>query len=70
MLVDISLEVVVASVSIKHVAFCPPVDLNVQCVTDLMVNARGSIDDYDRWARATGDPGWSWDKMFPYFIKV
>ncbi|EKM76823.1 hypothetical protein AGABI1DRAFT_77908 [Agaricus bisporus var. burnettii JB137-S8] len=37
--------------------------------TDLMVFTRGTTDDYDRWARVTGDPGWSWDQMFPYFIK-
>jgi hypothetical protein len=30
----------------------------------------GTIDDYDRWARVTDDPGWSWDRMFPYFIKA
>ncbi|XP_006461554.1 hypothetical protein AGABI2DRAFT_205343 [Agaricus bisporus var. bisporus H97] len=37
---------------------------------NLMVYARGTVDDYDRWARVTGDPGWSWDEMFPYLIKV
>lgn len=38
--------------------------------TDIMVCTRGSVDDYDRWARVTGEPGWSWDQIFPYFIKV
>ncbi|KAG2009740.1 aryl-alcohol oxidase, variant 3 [Coprinopsis cinerea AmutBmut pab1-1] len=30
---------------------------------------RGSSDDYDRWAEVTGDPGWSWQNMLPYFLK-
>ncbi|EKM83239.1 hypothetical protein AGABI1DRAFT_111689 [Agaricus bisporus var. burnettii JB137-S8] len=34
-----------------------------------MAYTRGSIDDYDRWARVTGDSGWSWNKIFPYFKK-
>ncbi|KAF7777703.1 CAZyme family AA3 [Agaricus bisporus var. burnettii] len=34
-----------------------------------MVYTRGSEDDYDRWARVTGDSGWSWDALLPYFIK-
>jgi choline dehydrogenase len=37
---------------------------------DGMVYTRGSSDDYDRWARVTNDPGWSWDQIFPYFKKV
>ncbi|RPD62462.1 alcohol oxidase [Lentinus tigrinus ALCF2SS1-7] len=27
---------------------------------------RGTKDDYDRWARVTGDDGWSWDKLYPF----
>ncbi|RDB14775.1 Pyranose dehydrogenase 3 [Hypsizygus marmoreus] len=30
---------------------------------------RGSSDDYNRYARLTGDPGWSWDRVQPYFRK-
>ncbi|TFK36268.1 pyranose dehydrogenase [Crucibulum laeve] len=30
---------------------------------------RGSSSDFDRFARVTGDPGWSWKNMFPYFLK-
>ncbi|KAJ7300526.1 pyranose dehydrogenase [Mycena albidolilacea] len=30
---------------------------------------RGSADDYDRFAAVTGDPGWSWDRLLPYFFK-
>jgi choline dehydrogenase-like flavoprotein len=31
---------------------------------------RGSVDDFDNWASVTGDDGWSWDNMAPYFKKV
>ncbi|KAF5312315.1 hypothetical protein D9619_003708 [Psilocybe cf. subviscida] len=34
-----------------------------------MVYTRGSSDDYDRWARVTGDAGWSWKNVLPYIIK-
>lgn len=30
---------------------------------------RGGADDYDVW-EALGNPGWGWDGMLPYFIKV
>lgn len=30
---------------------------------------RGGQDDYDAWA-ALGNPGWDWDGILPYFIKV
>ncbi|KAJ7745962.1 aryl-alcohol oxidase [Mycena olivaceomarginata] len=34
-----------------------------------MVYTRGSAEDYDRYAAVTGDPGWSWDSLLPYFFK-
>ena len=30
---------------------------------------RGSAGDYDAWEKL-GNPGWSWDGLLPYFIKV
>ncbi|KAG6902090.1 hypothetical protein C0995_004441 [Termitomyces sp. Mi166 len=30
---------------------------------------RGSMDDYDRYAQMTGEPGWSWDRLQVYFRK-
>ncbi|KAJ7909022.1 pyranose dehydrogenase [Mycena leptocephala] len=35
----------------------------------IMVYTRGSEDDYNRFAAVTGDPGWSWDRLLPYFFK-
>lgn len=34
-----------------------------------MFYTRGSSDDYDRWAKVTGDDGWSWKRILPYIIK-
>ncbi|KAJ7292195.1 aryl-alcohol oxidase [Mycena rebaudengoi] len=34
-----------------------------------MIYTRGSTDDYNRFAAVTGDPGWSWDRLLPYFFK-
>ncbi|THH07124.1 hypothetical protein EW146_g9409, partial [Bondarzewia mesenterica] len=34
-----------------------------------MIYSRGSADDFDRYARATGDHGWSWDALQPYIKK-
>ncbi|KAJ6617557.1 aryl-alcohol oxidase precursor [Mycena sp. CBHHK59/15] len=30
---------------------------------------RGSQDDFDRYANVTGDPGWAWSAIQPYFHK-
>lgn len=32
-----------------------------------MIYMRGQRGDYDDWARATGDAGWSWDSVLPVF---
>ncbi|KAJ6494043.1 pyranose dehydrogenase [Mycena vitilis] len=34
-----------------------------------MAYTRGSAEDYDRFAAVTGDHGWSWDSLLPYFFK-
>ncbi|KAF8883635.1 pyranose dehydrogenase [Gymnopilus junonius] len=34
-----------------------------------MFYTRGSSADYDRFASFSGDPGWSWKSVFPYFLK-
>ncbi|KAK7051484.1 hypothetical protein VNI00_004458 [Paramarasmius palmivorus] len=32
--------------------------------------SRGTVDDFDRYANVTGDPGWSWDAIQPYAFKT
>lgn len=34
-----------------------------------LIYNRGSQDDWDRYAAVTGDQGWSWNSMKPYFLK-
>ncbi|KAJ6451318.1 alcohol oxidase [Mycena sanguinolenta] len=34
-----------------------------------MAYTRGGRDDFDRFARVTGDKGWSWDSLIPYILK-
>ncbi|PPQ81857.1 hypothetical protein CVT25_013457 [Psilocybe cyanescens] len=34
-----------------------------------LVYTRGSQSDFDRYAQVTGDSGWSWNNMLPYFKK-
>ncbi|KAJ7368922.1 pyranose dehydrogenase [Mycena albidolilacea] len=34
-----------------------------------MVYTRGAADDFNRYATLTGDKGWSWDRILPYFLK-
>ncbi|KAJ6594334.1 alcohol oxidase [Mycena capillaripes] len=34
-----------------------------------MAYTRGSKEDYDRFAKVTGDEGWSWDRLIPYMRK-
>ncbi|KAJ7658968.1 pyranose dehydrogenase [Mycena rosella] len=34
-----------------------------------MYYTRGTREDYDRYAALTGDQGWSWDHLLPYFFK-
>jgi choline dehydrogenase-like flavoprotein len=35
-----------------------------------LVYTRGSSDDFDRYARVSGDSGWSWNALKPYIAKV
>ncbi|KAG6864689.1 hypothetical protein C0993_008650 [Termitomyces sp. T159_Od127] len=34
-----------------------------------LVYTRGSREDFDRYAKVTGDQGWSWNSILPYFKK-
>ena len=35
-----------------------------------MTYTRGSDEEYDRWANLTGDSGWEWKNLAPYYFKV
>lgn len=37
-------------------------------VLNVMLYIRGNRHDYDKWA-AEGAAGWSWEEVFPYFLK-
>ena len=37
---------------------------------DFLFYTRGSEDDFNRYANVTGDSGWSWNSILPYYIKV
>lgn len=37
--------------------------------TNWLVYTRGSSEDFDRYAKVTGDQGWSWNRILPYFKK-
>ncbi|KAG6844805.1 hypothetical protein H0H87_003631 [Tephrocybe sp. NHM501043] len=37
--------------------------------TNWLVYTRGSSEDFDRYAKVTGDKGWSWNSILPYFKK-
>ncbi len=41
-----------------------------QNLSDFLFWTRGSQDDFDRYARVTGDSGWSWNSILPYYKKV
>ncbi|KAJ7471203.1 aryl-alcohol oxidase-like protein [Mycena galericulata] len=50
----------------------PQIGLNNRSLAyprDAMIYTRGSAEDFDRYAAVTGDPGWSWDNLLPYFFK-
>jgi hypothetical protein len=35
-----------------------------------MAYTRGSKDDWDSWAKITGDDGLAWDSILPFILKV
>lgn len=37
---------------------------------DGMFYTRSSSDDFDRFARVTKEPGWSWKRLQPYILRV
>ena len=55
------------SMSKLFVSYKPASNIDQQ---DFMAYTRGSASDYDRFATSTGDPGWSWNNILPYLLKV
>jgi choline dehydrogenase-like flavoprotein len=48
----------------------PTRSLRLNYVTiDFMLYTRAAADDYNKYAELTGDAGWSWDSLQPYFMK-
>lgn len=39
-------------------------------ILDFMAYTRGADDEYNRWAKLTGDPGWAWKNMEQFYLKV
>lgn len=37
---------------------------------DYLIWTRGSQEDYDKYAEISGDKGWSWGSLQPYFKKI
>lgn len=58
---------VVPSVSTKSSFY---VICNLKSPLDGMYYTRGASDDYDGYAKLTGDPGWSWDNLITYIPRV
>ena len=60
---------VVLSVSVSPVGL-PHQELTSSTSEDGMIYSRGSADDYDSYAKISGDDGWGWDALLPYMKKV
>lgn len=41
-----------------------------QMVADFFTYTRGADEEYDRWANITGDEGWAWKNVAPFYLKV
>ncbi len=42
----------------------------LMCMSDYMLYTCGSSQDYDCYAQISGDPGWGWEALQPYFLKI
>jgi choline dehydrogenase len=65
---------------VKHITSTPQTSLGGRCIAvpqgnvvgggssvNIMLYARGSRLDYQKWDQATGGAGWGWDDLVPYF---
>ncbi|KAK0477901.1 alcohol oxidase [Armillaria novae-zelandiae] len=53
----------------RSIAYARGFGLGGSSAINYMLYTRGSYQDYDRYARVTGDDGWSWDALEPYILK-
>lgn len=43
--------------------------MDLTTFSDYLIYTRGTTEDFDRYAKASGDNGWSWKNMQQYFRK-
>ncbi|KAJ7191465.1 glucose-methanol-choline oxidoreductase, partial [Mycena pura] len=53
----------------RAIAYTRGFGLGGSSAVNYMIYTRGARDDFDRFARVTGDKGWSWDSLVPYMLK-
>lgn len=58
------------SSSISKTTFFRFSRLLITLLIDFMFYTRGSAQEFDRFAKLTGDSGWSWNSLQPYLKKV
>ncbi|PBK63513.1 alcohol oxidase [Armillaria solidipes] len=58
-----------AGLNQRSIAYPRGFGLGGSSAINAMFYARGSSQDYDRYARISGDPGWGWDALQPYIRK-
>ena len=56
--------------SVCHVVLKAVGTLLMHFLLDFLAYTRSANEEFDRWAEATGDPGWSWKNLEPYYLKV
>jgi len=70
MVVDSFLEEVLQLVSAPLPLGTSDITNTLLGLADGMFYTRGSSEDLDRFAAVSGEEGWTWDNMRPYFDKV
>ncbi|KAJ7346320.1 alcohol oxidase [Mycena albidolilacea] len=53
----------------RAIAYPRGFGLGGSSAVNYMIYTRGARDDFDRFARVTGDKGWSWNSLIPYMLK-
>ncbi|KAK0460486.1 alcohol oxidase [Desarmillaria tabescens] len=53
----------------RSISFPRGYGLGGSSAVNYLLYTRGSSQDYDRYAQISGDPGWGWEALQPYFRK-